>query len=130
MTNKRTQQQAKARHDTAATARSVWLAGLGAASIAQKRGAELVATWIEEGKDLQARAQQLTREVRADAAAQVKGAFAPIRHGLERQAERFGSALQQGVARVLANLGIPSKADIEELTQRVTALSRQLKAAK
>jgi len=35
--------------------------------------------------------------------------------------------VQQGVATVLAKLGIPSKTDIEELTQRVAALSRQLK---
>ena len=33
-------------------------------------------------------------------------------------------------ATVLAKLGIPSKADIEALSQRMSALSRQLKAAK
>jgi hypothetical protein len=38
--------------------------------------------------------------------------------------------MQGGVAGALARLGIPSKADIDELTQRVTALSKRLKTAK
>jgi poly(hydroxyalkanoate) granule-associated protein len=130
MATKRSSQPTKAEHSARATARSVWLAGLGAASIARKHGAQWVATWIEEGKVLQARTEQLAREVRADLMAQAKGAFAPIRLGLERQVGRIGEALQSGVSQVLHQLGIPSKADIVELTERVTALSRQLKAAK
>ena len=40
------------------------------------------------------------------------------------------AVVQSAVATVLAKLGIPSKADIEALSQRMSALSRQLKAAK
>ncbi|HZP67892.1 MAG TPA: phasin family protein, partial [Rudaea sp.] len=59
-----------------------------------------------------------------------KGALAPIRERVKQDAEKLGAAVQNGIAVALARLGIPSKADIDELTQRVTALSRQLKTAK
>jgi poly(hydroxyalkanoate) granule-associated protein len=111
-------------------ARALWLAGLGAVSIAQKRGGELLSGLIAEGHDFQTRTQKLAQEVGADAAVHVKGALAPFRAGLKRNIKKFGAAVQGGVAGALARLGIPSKADIDELTQRVTALSKQLKTAK
>lgn len=115
---------------SAGKAHAVWLAGLGAVSIAQKRGTELLSGLAIEGKDFQARAQKLAREVRADATVHVKGAVAPVRIGLQRNAAMLGAAVRNAVAGALAKLGIPSKADIEALSQRMSALSRQLKAAK
>lgn len=111
-------------------ARTFWLAGLGAVSIAQKRSGELLISLIGEGKDLQTRTRKLAQEFRSDAKAQVKGAIAPVRVAAKQSVEKVAAALQRGIAAALAQLGIPSKADIEELTQRVAALSRQLKTSK
>ena len=115
---------------TAGKAHAVWLAGLGAVSIAQKRGTQLLSGLAAEGRDFQARAQRLVREVGADTRVHVKGVVAPLRVDLKRNAAKFGVAVQNAVAGVLAKLGIPSKADIEGLSQRMSALSRQLKADK
>jgi len=114
----------------AGKAHAVWLAGLGAVSIAQKRGTEVLSGLAAEGRDFQARAQQLVREVGADAKVHVKGVVAPLRVDLKRNTAKLGEVVQSAVATVLAKLGIPSKADIEALSQRMSALSRQLKAAK
>lgn len=115
---------------TAGKAQAVWLAGLGAVSIAQKRGTKLLSGLAVEGRDFQTRTQQLVREVGADAAVHVKGVVAPLRVDLKRNVAKIGTAVQNAVAGMLAKLGIPSKADIEALSQRMSALSRQLKAAK
>jgi poly(hydroxyalkanoate) granule-associated protein len=121
----------KTRQTAAATkidpARTLWLAGLGAASIARKQGGELLSDLVVEGKDVQVRTQKLAKELRADARAQIKGVITPVRASLKKNAAKVSAVVQQGIATVLAKLGIPSKADIEELTQRVAALSRQLK---
>ncbi|MDR3389862.1 MAG: phasin family protein [Rudaea sp.] len=111
-------------------ARSLWLAGLGAVSIAQKQGGDLYAGLIVEGKDFQARTRKLAREIGTDTKAQVKGVIAPLRARFKSNTKKAGATIQRGVALALAQLGIPSKADVEELTQRVAALSRQLKTAK
>jgi len=127
MATKRTRKQAAAANNPAEQARAMWLAGLGAVSIAQKRGGQLFSTLTHEGQDFQSRAQKFAQALRADARKQVKGAITPVKANAKKAVLRFGAAVQQGIATVLAKLGIPSKADIEELTTRVTALSRQLK---
>ena len=127
MATKRTRKQAVAAKNPADQARAAWLAGLGAVSIVQKRSGELFSTLTSEGVDFQSRAQKLAQAFRADARKQVKGVLAPVKANAKTAVQKFGTAVQQGIATVLAKLGIPSKADIEELTTRVTALSRQLK---
>ena len=119
---------AKAAQNPADQAQAMWLAGLGAVSIAQKRGEQLFGTLTSEGRDFQTRAQKFVQALRADARKQVKGAITPVNAGAKKAVQKFGAAVQQGIATALAKLGIPSKADIEQLTTRVTALSRQLKA--
>jgi poly(hydroxyalkanoate) granule-associated protein len=110
--------------------RALWLAGLGAVSIAQKQGGDLFAGLIVEGKDFQARSQKVAGKISADTQAQIKRAVATLRTRVRSNAKKVSAAFQRGAALALAQFGIPSKADIAELTQRVTALSRQLKTAK
>jgi len=127
MATKRVKSRAAAVQTPTDKAQAVWLAGLGAVSIAQKRGDALFKGLIGEGRDFQNRATKLVREVRTDAQAQVEGVLAPLQVRAKYETARAGAAVQQGIAVVLGKLGIPSKADIEALTTRVTALSRQLK---
>lgn len=126
--SKRVATVATAKPTPTQTAQQIWLAGLGAASIARKRGEDVLARLVAEGKAVQTHGSQLARELGRDAAAQVKGALAPIQARVKSDLALAGSSVQHGVAVVLGKLGIPSKADIDELTTRVTALSRQLKA--
>ena len=129
MAGKRTKQTPQNRKP-ADQARALWLAGLGAVSIAQKRGGELIAELIAEGHELQSRAQKLALQATSHAAEQAKDALAPFEVEFKRNIKKVGAAMQDGVARALAVLGIPSKSDIETLTQRVAALSKQLKTAR
>jgi len=123
----KTKARAKAAQNPADQARAMWLAGLGAVSIAQKRSGELLGTLTSEGADVQSRAQKLAQSLRADARKQIKGVLAPLQANAKKAVQQLGAAVQNGIAAALAKLGIPSKADIEQLTTRVTALSRQLK---
>ncbi|HSE13587.1 MAG TPA: phasin family protein [Rudaea sp.] len=109
---------------------SLWLAGIGALSIARKRGKALLGEMIAEGQRLQTKAVTMVHEARADTRAQFDGFLTPVRQRLEEQVEKGGKAVQAGIGGVLSKLGIPSKADIDELAQRVGALSRQLKTGR
>jgi poly(hydroxyalkanoate) granule-associated protein len=109
---------------------SFWLAGVGAASLARKHGAVLAGDFIAEGRRRQGEAAKFAHEARIDAQAQVKGLLTPVKTRLQQEAKRAGAAFEAGVAGALARVGIPSKKDIDELSQRVATLSRQLKAAK
>jgi poly(hydroxyalkanoate) granule-associated protein len=129
MATKKTKQSPM--NQTAAdTAHALWLAGLGAVSIAQKRGGDALSGLIAEGHDLQTRAQKLAQELTSGATEQVKDALAPFQAGFKRSIKKVGVVVQSAIAGTLARLGIPTKADIDELSQRVAALSKQLKTAK
>lgn len=127
MATKRIRPKATAAQTPADQARAMWLAGLGAMSIAQKRGGKLFSALTSEGADVQTRAQKLAHALRADARKQIRGVLSPLQANAAKAVRQLGAAVQNGIATALAKLGIPSKADIEQLTTRVTALSRQLK---
>jgi poly(hydroxyalkanoate) granule-associated protein len=109
---------------------SLWLAGIGALSLARKRNKALLGDLIAEGARLQTKAATIARKTRLDARAQMKGIFTPIKQHFDKQVEKAGKAVQAGIGSVLSRLGIPSKADIEDLAQRVGTLSRQLKTGR
>jgi len=127
MAIKRGKQTSTIRQQKDDKARALMLAGLGAVSIAQKRGGAVITRLIAEGQDFQMRASKLTQQVGAATNAKVHDAIAPFRVSFKRNAKKVGAVVQSGLAGVLGKLGIPSKRDIDELTQRVAALSKQLK---
>jgi poly(hydroxyalkanoate) granule-associated protein len=130
MANKKAPRNSKT-HATQApvAAGSIWLAGVGAVSLARKQGKALLDNMIGEGDRLQAEAAKFVRQTRAGARARIKRLLAPVRTQLRSGARQAAEAAESGLAGVRARLGIPSKADIDELSQRVGALSRQLRAA-
>ena len=108
----------------------MWLAGIGALSLARKRNKALLGDLIAEGARLRAKAAKVASETRSDARAQIEGFLTPVRQHFDQQVEKAGKAVQAGVGGVLSRLGIPSKADIDDLAQRVGNLSRQLKTGR
>ena len=111
-------------------ARKVWLAGLGAFSIAQKQGAELFENMVSEGKSFQTRSEKLARKVSGEIRTVVSKRMKPVKARLQTVRREAEARVEQGVGRVLSYAGIPSKADVDALISRVDALSRQLRAAK
>ena len=130
MANRKIQRNKAASTRTEFGAPSLWLAGVGAVSLARKQGRVLLGDFVAEGRRLQTEAVAFVRETGTDARVQVTGWVTPVRAELKRRVAAAGNAVEKSVAGGLARLGIPSKADIDALTQRVATLSRQLKAAK
>jgi len=131
---KKTNKMTKVKKATAAkrsrSAASAWVAGVGAVSLARKRGEALLARLLIEGQQRRSRARKFVREARADARAQVMGMLAPVRGSLSSRMGRAGKLVRVGVDQALSQLGVPTKAEVDELAQRVAVLSRRLKSAK
>jgi len=121
---------------TEETARKLWLAGLGAVSLAQKQSAKLVETLVDEGEDFKARSEKYVarvgRDVRraaGDAQKQVKGFVTPIRKRAEETVRRFEGAVTDRLGELLGRFGVPSKTEVEELSVRVGSLNRKIKTS-
>ncbi len=109
---------------------SVWLAGVGALSLLRKQGGALLGDLVREGHRLQLEASRFAREATADVQAQAQGVMTQVKARFNVGVKQAAAAVESGVVGVRVRLGVPSKADIDELSRRIGTLSRQLKAAK
>ncbi len=117
-------------------AHKIFLAGLGAVSLAHKQGEKLVTTLIEEGEDFRARTIKLTNAVKRDlrrvvsgAEVRVKRAIAPVRARAEQVVSDVETGIGERLGALLGRFGVPTKGDVDELIARVAELNRQVRAS-
>lgn len=94
------------------SAHQVWLAGLGAYAITLEEGGKAFNSLVSEGEVVNARARKIADQKIAEIASKAAGTLDQLEH-----------VLDDGVARFLARLGVPSKKDINKLSNDVVALS-------
>ena len=116
-----------------ARAHKVWLAGLGALSVAEAEGSKLFHQLVEKGADLEKRGKPVVDKFVQDATdkAQDVGKKAKARAGKVGDEAKAGwskveHAVDEKVSAALQRLGIPSRKEIEDLKQRVATLTEQL----
>ncbi len=94
------------------SANQLWLAGLGAYSITQAEGEKAFNALVKDGEIVQAR----TRKVADKTIASVTGKAVDTWGRIE-------DVVEDGIARSLGRLGVPTKRDINKLSRSVVELS-------
>jgi poly(hydroxyalkanoate) granule-associated protein len=117
--------------------RTLWLASLGAVSLARKHSGDIVATLVTEGEQFRARsgkaARTLAKDLRRaanDARKQVKAYVDPIRRNALRSVRELESGLGERLSDVLGRVKLPSKAELRKLLGRGTAVRGRAKPAR
>ncbi len=119
--------------------REVWLAGLGAFSLAQQEGGKLGGKVLAKGGQL---FDQLVKEgskLEQNTRKSVGTATGDIRGGIESRVEqvrktavsnwdRLENVFEERVARALGRLGIPTADEIQDLIDQVNKLNREVRA--
>jgi len=105
----------KVQHDITDNAHQIWLAGLGAVSMAQEEGGKLFKNLVEKGEDL-----EKAGKVKVD---QAKGAVSGVKVVAESYWETFERTLDDKVTAVIHRIGVPTKDEIDTLTERVESLT-------
>ena len=118
----------------AETARKLWLASLGAVSLAEKQGRKIVETLVEEGEQFRARSEKtrstLVRDVRRaaiDARKQVQGYVVPLKARAIKAAKRIESGFNTRFGAALSRFGVPTKIESSERTARVATRGTKVK---
>ena len=109
-------------------ARDLLLASIGAVSITRKQGASFVGNLLEQGQELRGRALKLAEGKVADVRQQVEGVIGKVQQRAAANLSQVETVVGGQVTRVLGRLGVPSKADVKELSRRVAELNKQVKA--
>ncbi len=95
------------------SASNIWLAGLGAFAKAQEEGEKLFDTLVKEGEAVQGRAKKA-----ADAKA------AEMNERASKTWDKLEQVFEDRVARALHSLSVPTKQDIDALSERVAELTK------
>ncbi len=110
--------------------RALWLAGLGAVALTRRQGDSAFRRLSQRSLALRQRAVQRLRATRTRALGRVDTALAPLQRAIDARRVSLGRRLELSLGRVLTRLGVPSKAEVEELSRRVGTLSRPLRSAR
>ena len=115
------------------SAREIWLAGLGAFSVAQQESGKL----IEQGNKLfeklvteGTKLEKQTRGLAENAVSGVRGGMESKVESVRQQAvdnwDKLEGVFEDRVSRVLGRLGVPTADDVNKLSARVQKLSREV----
>jgi poly(hydroxyalkanoate) granule-associated protein len=99
------------------SAHQIWLAGLGALSIAEDESGKIFKTLVKRGRALEATSK--------DRLAVVKDKF-DMRKAATETVGRMTDSLDEGMSNVLGRLGLPTKKEIDGLSKRVDRLTKAL----
>lgn len=100
------------------SAHKVWLAGLGALSMAEEEGGKLFKNLIQRGEDVEQRGK-----VRVD---QAMDAVNGVKTVAESYWDTFENMVDDKVTAVIHRLGVPTKDEIEDLTKKVEGLTESI----
>ena len=137
MVRKTNYKRAAGANDAAEAARTLWLASLGAVSLAQKQGGKLIEALVAEGEDFRLRTNKLAtsvvkdlRQAAGDAQAQVKDAIGPIRAQAMLTVRQVEADMTDRIGDVLGKLGMTNKAKPKATRKRAAkAPARRRKTA-
>jgi len=101
-------------HDVRESAHKIWLAGLGALSTAGEEGSKLFKSLVEKGQEFENR-----EKPPVDA---VKNTYEKTREAAGDLLSRVEGSFNDKVAAALQKLGVPTREELAQLTNRVEAL--------
>ena len=105
----------KIQHEVAENAHQIWLAGLGAVAMAQEEGGKLFSNLVKKGEGFE--------QVGKEKVDQAKGAVTGVKVVAESYWETFERTIDDKVTAVIHRIGVPTKDEIDTLTERVENLT-------
>ena len=115
------------------SAHDIWLAGLGAFSLAQNEGGKLIEQGnklfdklVEEGSKLEQKTRKAAGSKVEDIRGEVDSRVKSVRKQATDNWDRLETIFEDRVAKVLGRLGVPTSEEISTLSSRVQTLTNQV----
>ena len=115
------------------SAREIWLAGLGAFSVAQsesgkmiEQGNKLFEKLVSEGVKLEKKTRNVAETAVGDIKDEVESKVGAVRKQAVDNWDKLENIFENRVARVLGQLGVPTASDVNNLAERVQVLSKKV----
>lgn len=115
------------------SAREIWLAGLGAFSVAQaesgkmiEQGNKLFEKLVSEGVKLEKKTRNVAESAVGDIRDEVESKVGAVRKQAVDNWDKLENIFENRVARVLGQLGVPTADEVNKLSARVQTLSNKV----
>jgi poly(hydroxyalkanoate) granule-associated protein len=105
------------------SASQIWLAGLGAFAKAQEEGGKVFEALVQEGSTIQSRTKAFTEDKLGNVTDKVTKAAGDVAKQATHSWDKLESVFEERVARALSRLGVPTKKDVQALSERVEQLN-------
>jgi poly(hydroxyalkanoate) granule-associated protein len=109
----------KLQDELADSAHRIWLAGLGALAAAQEEGSKVFDRLVERGKDVESKGKDQAGKARETVREKAETAWSTV-------GDRFDDTLTSALSR----LGVPSREEIRNLTQKIEELNAKVEQLK
>jgi poly(hydroxyalkanoate) granule-associated protein len=116
----------KLQDDLMESAHRIWLAGLGALATAEAEGSKVFSRLVERGKDVESRG----KDAAADVKEQAKAKFEDVKNQTGNAWSGLGDKVDETVTSALHRLGVPTREEIRNLTQKVEELNAKVEQLK
>lgn len=105
------------------SAQQIWLAGMGAFNRAQAEGSRLFESLVRDGLSLEQTARKFAGSRATVMRGAVEGRVDQARERASDTWDKLEKVFEERVQRALIKLGVPSRADLDALAQRVERLT-------
>jgi len=116
----------KLQDDLMESAHRIWLAGLGALATAEAEGSKVFSRLVERGKDVELRG----KDAAADVKEQAKAKFEDVKNQTGNVWSGLGDKVDETVTSALHRLGVPTREEIRNLTQKIEELNAKVEQLK
>lgn len=117
-----TKKTKKVQKDVLESAGKIWLAGLGALSVAEEEGGKLFKTLVKKGEGFEKRSKKKLEKVQHSVEEQID----TVTGKADNAFGKMGRGFDAKVADTLNKLGVPSRMEIQKLTKRVEQLTKKV----
>ena len=121
--NKKTK---KVQKDVVDSANKIWLAGLGALSVAEEEGSKLFKNLVKKGEGFEKRSKKQISKVQTKVQNVVEDQVETVVDKADSTFGKIGRGFDAKVADTLNKLGVPSRMEIQKLTRRIEQLTQKV----
>ena len=109
-----------------ASAKEIWLAGMGAFAKAQAEGKQVFEALVKEGNSLQKKTQGVAEEKFGEVTSKMTSMADEVTTKANQHWDKLESIFEERTAKALKKLGVPTSKDVQALMDRIDVLSAQV----
>ncbi|WP_022835408.1 phasin family protein [Salisaeta longa] len=125
-TNQLPQELSNVTKELSGRAREVWLAGLGALSRLEEEGDKVFKSLVERGKTYEGKRRNQIDDVANDLRKQQETISKNVTESVNKTTETVSKAVNETLTGALGRLGVPTRDEVQGLSEKVGALSKKL----